>query len=248
VLFIIWYHDTMLPFLTKVTEHALDMLFPPICLLCSAALAGEEKTRALCENCFSRIPISSALTCPVCRARLAANTKTCHKDASYRLAAAASYDHEPVKSLIWQLKYERRTAAARPLADCLVRHLSSLPVNLTGYELISMPLHPSRERERGFNQAELIAREISRSRGFPLVRGAFARIRNTPSQAESRGREERAQNVAGCFAARKPERIAENRILLIDDVFTSGATINEAVRALRAAGAYRVVAAVVAKA
>ncbi len=240
-------------FAKQVWGVTLDALFPGICLYCEDALAGEDRARWLCADCFARAPIATAFTCPVCRARQPVGVKRCHR-AGFRLAAATFYANPLVRSLIWRLKYNRELVAAVPLADLLVRHLGALTVNVAGWVLAPVPLHAARERERGFNQSREIALCVSRATGVPL-QNLLVRTRNTRSQAELEDTEARSKNVAGSFAlapqfaGRVPGASAQGkRILLVDDVFTSGATARDAVRALRAAGAKAVVVLVAARA
>ena len=238
----------MSPFLAKAREIALDILFPPLCISCRLPLTPSQKELAFCELCFSKIPVNTALTCPVCKARLALNIKICHKNSSYRLAAAVSYDNEIIKNLIWQLKYEKHTAAAKILAEVLKRHLNEIGLNLADYALMPMPLHKNRERERGFNQAQVIAEILSEKMQIPANTKALRRIKDTLPQAEVRDFDAREKNLEHGFAVPNKEMVAGRNIILIDDVFTSGATMNAAVSALKDAGAKHVIGLVVAKA
>lgn len=131
----------------------------------------------------------------------------------------------------------------RPL---FARHLGRLMVEAAGrlfdpreFEvLIPVPLHPGRQRARGFNQAALLAREIGRSFGLDVGERLLGRVRAT--EAQSGGRREREENVKGAFAVRQSDRVKGRRLLLIDDVFTTGATAGECARTLLAAGAAEV--------
>ncbi|HEY4475776.1 MAG TPA: double zinc ribbon domain-containing protein [Candidatus Paceibacterota bacterium] len=238
----------MAGFINKYREALLDILFPPICLICGRVLGTENKNSAICSNCLNLIPIAYTLTCPECRARLAENKKICHRKAGYRLAAASNYENEKLKRLLWLLKYQKKTVAAEPIGEILRRHIENLGINFSGFIIIPIPLHQSRERERGFNQSFLIAQSLSRRIGLEIKSSLLRRIKNTPPQAEARNFETRAENIKGCFIATHPETAKGLNILLLDDVFTSGATIGEAVKTLKAAGAKRVVALIAAKA
>ena len=238
----------MVTVLEKVRETILDILFPALCLACGKTLEGAEKAAFICRACVAAIPVSVTLTCPRCGSRLAENIKTCHQDTPFRLAAASRYDDPRVKKLIWELKYGRKVGAAYPIASIIETHLGHLTVNLANYLLVPMPLHPSRERERGFNQSEIIAKRLAERTNLKLASGALTRVKRTLPQAEAKNREDRRVNVAGSFAVVKPELISGKNILLLDDVFTSGATMGEAARTLRAAGAKRIIATVAARA
>ncbi len=234
--------------LPKLTEAFLDVLFPPLCLLCRRSLAHAEKLDFLCAACKRSIPLRDAFHCAICDARLPTGVKTCHPDAPYLLAAAAPYGDERVKRLVWQLKYEKRTAAARALGALVAEYFAPLARELGACTLVPIPLHPRRLRERGFNQSELIAEEVARRTGFKLRAGLLTRTRATKSQAECREREERTANIAGCFALQPAAALPEGRIALVDDVATSGATLAEATSVLKKAGARNIVALVAARA
>jgi ComF family protein len=232
----------------KVKHILLDALFPNLCIPCGKKLSGGTGMGGICEACAETISINTALTCPVCGNRMAENKKTCHRNAPYRLAAAARYDDEKIQKLIWALKYKRTRVAAAPLAEFLVRHIGALHIDLAAYTIIPVPLHPSRVRERGFNQAEEIAKIFGEKMKLVVMPALLERTKRTIPQAETKTIEERRENMARSFAVRRPELVNGKNIILVDDVFTSGATIGEAVSALRSAGAKKIIAAVVARA
>lgn len=238
----------MHPFFSQTREVILDILFPPICLVCETRLPIQEKGKYICAACLAAITINTTLTCPSCGARMAEQKKICHKDVPYRLAAATRYDDERVRRLIWELKYRGKTVAAKPIAAIVATHLASLPLNLSSYVVIPVPLYPSRERERGFNQSKLIAEIIAVTFGLPLIISALERNRHTKPQAETKDINARRENLAGAFTLRDAALVAGKNILLVDDVFTSGTTIGEAVQTLKSAGAQHIIAVVVAKA
>jgi len=110
-----------------------------------------------------------------------------------------------------------------------------------------MPLHKNREEKRGFNQSELLSEEISKILTLPIINGAILRIKETKPQAELRGWEQRKVNMEKSFSVSNPEKIAGKNIILVDDVCTSGATANEAVKTLKENGAKKIIVLVVAK-
>ena len=165
----------MIAYLTKLGEIVLDILFPPVCMACNAHFEKRRNT-VLCLRCENSIEINSAFTCPVCRARLPHALKVCHKEADYVLAAAASYDNLAIQALIWQLKFHRRTSAALALANLLSAYLDILGLDITDFIIIPIPLHRKKLRERGFNQVELIARELIKIRPIPTFVGIPAKV------------------------------------------------------------------------
>jgi ComF family protein len=128
----------------------------------------------------------------------------------------------------------------------LARHLGRLMVEAAGHLfdpsqfdlLVPVPLHPKRERLRGFNQAELLAKEFGNGWGLAVGHGLLHRTRAT--EAQSGGRREREDNVKGAFQVTRPDRVQDMRLLLIDDVFTTGATAGECAKTLLTAGAAKV--------
>lgn len=224
----------------------LDIFFPPICLICSSHLAQNERENHICTSCHNNIELQKTLFCPACRARLPTQAglpvqKICHLD-SYLIGSATTYDNEVVKKLIWELKYGKQRVASRALGAILARYIAQLAYPFKNPLLVPIPLHSSRERMRGFNQSEIIARKISKTLSIPLATNILFRTRATTPQPETKSYEERAHNVAGCFAIRNPELFRGKQIILIDDVFTSSATMQEAVTTLRAKGARNIIA------
>jgi competence protein ComFC len=161
------------------------------------------------------------------------------------------YRHPPIKKSVWLLKYKGK----RPLAGIfgevmygrILEELADLSVmeNFTSPLLIPIPLSKSRERERGFNQAELICRkltELNAGKNFQLEKNVLIKPKDGEHQARIENRTERIKNIVGSFAVINPEKIYDRNIILIDDVTTTGATLSEAKKVLREAGARKIVA------
>ena len=192
------------------------------------------------------LTINSTLFCAVCRARLAENKKICHRQAPYLLGAAVNYNEAAIRQMIWQLKYRGRTGIAFLLARLLRDYLQKLNLNLKNYLIVPVPLSKERLRERGYNQAALIAKIVAEDLKMEFAENILTRIRHASPQVGAKDWTERKKNVAGCFVCPKP--IKGQNILLVDDVSTSGATLNEAAKTLKAAGAKKIIGLVVAKA
>ncbi len=139
-----------------------------------------------------------------------------------------------IREAIHQLKYRNLRALAVPLAQLLQDYLVANPV--PGEVLVPVPLHQKRLRERGYNQSSLLARELSKLTNLPVVDGCLIRQRHALPQARTSTVSERQSNVADAFACRD-QRLQDKQILLIDDVSTSGATLDACAGALKAAGA-----------
>jgi ComF family protein len=139
-----------------------------------------------------------------------------------------------MRQAIHQLKYRNLKALVVPLAKLLQDYLISNPV--PAEILVPVPMHQKRLRERGYNQSSLLARELSKLIDLPVVDDCLIRQRHTPPQARTATVDERRSNIADAFACRD-HRLRDKQVLLIDDVSTSGATLDACAAALKASGA-----------
>jgi ComF family protein len=139
-----------------------------------------------------------------------------------------------IRQAVHQLKYRNLRALAAPLAELMHEYLSNNPV--PGEVLVPVPLHHRRLRERGYNQASLLARELGRLLNLPATDDCLIREQHSPPQARTSTVDERRRNVASAFACRN-HGLKDKQVLLIDDVATSGATLDACAAALKAAGA-----------
>lgn len=224
----------------NIVQTPLGRIFSQPCLLCGIRAHGAP----LCPVCRDELPRLPACRCPLC-ALPTPNGEVCGACLKSPLAfdhcrAALAYAH-PTDVLIRRLKYAGELALAGFLADLLLREID--PANLPDL-ILPMPLHPRRLGERGFNQAVEIGRALSTRLRLPLAVDVCRRVRETPAQA-GLDLAERRRNLRGAFAC--AGTLKGRRIALIDDVMTSGASLDELARAVRAAGATRVEAWVVAR-
>jgi len=209
-----------------------------------------EEERHLCDICRGSIVINSAFSCPVCRARLADNKLLCNHSREiprYILGAAANYDDPVINNLIHYFKYENFKNLAPLISELIIEFIGRAGFVVSDFILVPVPLHPFRERQRGYNQSKLLAEILSEKLEIDLVDG-LKRIKKTRPQAQARKSNDRERNVKDCFKAINENQIKGQNILLVDDVFTSGATINEAVRILKSAGARKIASLVAARA
>jgi len=191
-----------------------------------------------CSACDEPVALLKAF-CPVC-------ASTVQRAALRRSHEAAGFVYGGAMArAIGRFKYERRPDLARPLADLLWRAIEPYRVELAGDVVVPVPLHPARLAERGFNQSALVAQPIARRLGAPFWPRALLRAKDTARQANL-DREARKSNLARAFVVRHPERVRGRSVLLVDDVRTTGATLDACVTVLRGAGAARVGWAVVA--
>lgn len=233
--------------LQLIKNLALDILFPPLCLSCNSHLDKSYKHKVVCSRCLDKIPVYDCLFCPVCLARVP-EKKHCHPKIRYLLAAATHYDNEIVKKIIWKFKYEGWLSAAEPLLELTKSYLKKLPASGKGFIIIPIPLHKTKEFQRGFNQSFILAKGVSRHLGAELVHDNLTRAKNTKTQKELKDYSEREKNMKGAFSLNRSEELNGQSVILVDDVFTSGATLNEAVAVLKSAGAKKIIALVLARA
>lgn len=139
-----------------------------------------------------------------------------------------------MRQAIYQLKYRNLRALVVPLAKLLHDYLGTNPV--PGEAVVPVPLHQKRLRERGYNQSSLLAQELGKLINLPVVDNCLIRLRHAPPQARTSTVDERRSNVAGAFTCRD-HRLKDKQVLLVDDVSTSGATLDACAGALKAAGA-----------
>jgi ComF family protein len=152
-----------------------------------------------------------------------------------------------VRHLVHQFKYGHQFHLRHPLADWLGETLHDPRLHDRRFDMIvPVPLHPARERERGFNQAQVLAELLMRKTSIP-VRTALERIRYTTTQTAF-DRAERMENLRDAFRLRASVNVQDLRVLLIDDILTTGSTLSECARVLRKAGAFSVHAATAARA
>jgi ComF family protein len=218
--------------LSKIRGPVRDLLefaLPQRCPGCGDAV---EPTHLLCARCLARIP---ALEHPVC-ARCLRDGEVpdrCVRHPHDRVHAAWVYD-ERAALLVHALKFGSRPGLARTHVGALVR---ALPARARRVSLVtSVPLHAARRRERGYDQAACLGEALADAIGAPYVADVLRRVRPTRAQS-GLGPEERRRNVRGAFEVVRPAWLAGRRVLLVDDVVTTGATLAEALAAVRGAGA-----------
>jgi ComF family protein len=218
---------------TRSVDRILDalggLLLPPRCLLCGRT--GQRPCLDLCCECEASLPDSPASLRPV-----SPPLDRCYAPFAYGF---------PMDHLVCSLKYRGQLAAGRVLGVLLAAGVEPLGLHLDVDCLVPVPLHPSRLADRGFNQAAEIARWAARSVGRPMLEGALRRTRDTRPQVGLRP-DERRSNILGAFSA-KPE-LCGRRVVIVDDVFTTGSTIAAVATAVREAGAASVDAWCVARA
>ena len=229
-----------LHFIRGLGTALLDFVFPPQCLGCEGAM--EEAGGYLCPGCWGRVVGRTTPGCRRCSSPYAAEGVQCGNCASWepafeRAIVLGDFD-EVLQQAVHALKFRQQPG----LGVALGRRLGTLPV-LSGLlrevdVLVPVPLHGARQRERGYNQSEYIARGLAEVLGKPLCGDLLRRQTNTRQQAKLDARE-RKENLVGAFAV-VGEVPPHHCIGLVDDVVTTGATLNACTQALQQAGTRRV--------
>lgn len=237
--------------LMRFTQAALDLVFPALCPLCHRVLGGDRRD-PLCGSCWRAIARLGRPRCHVCGAAPPVATTVgdaggsispappcamCTADPPpYDYARSAAIFGGALREALHAFKFAGKRALARPLGDLAAEHCAAtLAEEIEA--VVPVPLARERERERGFNQAELLAHRVARQLGVPARPRWLARVRPTRPQSDLAASERRA-NVQGAFRA-SPE-VSGHHVLVVDDVLTTGSTLGECARALRASGARRV--------
>jgi ComF family protein len=229
----------------------VSLFYPAACAACSAPIGF---TDYLCEACNAKAP---RITPPFCRTcsepfdgsitEVFSCANCAHRVLHFESAVAAFRSRGVVRKIIHDFKYGHQIHLRHPVANWLADTLDDPRLQGRRFDLIiPVPLHPTRKRERGFNQAELLA-ELLATRAGLTTRAALQRIRYTTTQTAF-DRTERMENLHNAFRLRKKADVRGLRVLLIDDVLTTGSTLNECARVLKAAGALSVHAATAARA
>jgi len=234
----------MIPkFFTRTFVAAVDLFYPPQCLLCDKTLTGKEKH--ICNNCFDLLPLIKGPHCPKCsrpiRTRNGEN-QLCgicriQPNKDIKITVAAAEYQGLMKRLVHLYKYERQQFLSKLFARIIAEQAIKKNVTENFDLLVPIPLHWTRKRWRGFNQSREICRGISPLINVPVIpESAFRRVRKTTPQVQLNAAS-RTSNIRGAFDVRKTKYIKGKHIALVDDVYTTGATSGECSRMLLRSGA-----------
>lgn len=230
----------------KYTKYCLqamgELIFPPFCLACGGGVNGEEK--AICASCRQEVAYISSPLCRSCGRVLNDSTGGDHlcgmclqNRPAYTSARGIVHYQEPVTDLLHRFKYQGDTSVL-PAFKAIIRNTKVFELQDED-RVVVVPLHLKRLRNRGFNQALLLAELFFPDRKKQILVDALQRIRHTVPQTGLDGITRR-KNLRKAFAVSTPEKIAGRRIILVDDVYTTGTTVNECSKVLLRADAVEV--------
>lgn len=210
----------------------LDVLFPPVCMFCKHPLSPSDED-GMCKDCIGALPFTENHGC-----------FEAFGGAAYLIAPF--FYKDGVKTAIRDLKFRAKYTNAATLAGFIAGYLRNIPEAVSADVIIPVPLSKKSYAKRGFNQSELLGKEIGRRLGLPLDTDVLVKTRETKRQSALTNFEDRAKNVLGAFACTKD--LSGKTVLLLDDIYTTGATVYNCANALTAAGAAKVIAVTVANA
>jgi ComF family protein len=227
-------------------RQAVRFVMPVECISCNRLL-GTDPVPFFCCTCWDRIEPITGPKCSRCDQPFvssAAISWTLDHQCQNCLVRPPAYERAwtlfpylpPLQDAICAFKYHGKLALAKPLAALMIR---AMPTEIQGDVIVPVPLHPARLREREFNQALLLADLLGHHLNRPVATTILVRILATDPQT-TLTRQERLRNLRQAFAVRNAQVLADRRVLLIDDVFTTGTTVNECAKALLKAGALSV--------
>ena len=213
----------------KVVDWLLDLVYPPRCAFCRRLLDRREK--GVCRFCRPKLPY------------VPADGQVQHFRYVDKCLSPLYY-HGSVKDSLHRYKFGGATAYADIYSEFIVKCIDENQISCDSITWV--PLSRRRLRKRGYDQAELLAKLIAKHLGQRPVR-LLKKLRDTPPQSQTGSPEKRRANIAGAYACLRPERVRGKRILLVDDIVTTGATLSEAAKVLKKAGAKEVICATLAR-
>lgn len=234
-------------YLRFFSNAVLDFVFPPRCFGCDQDI----DKGFICDKCFTQVTTSVLPTCPVCGLPKGDDDECIHQKfiagvrphTLARIRALGKYQ-PPFKGLVHHFKYQQKEKIGQILGLALANLVNSDPILSRARYIIPIPLHPARLRERGYNQSLILAEEAALSSGITLL-DCLKRTKNTKSQTKF-DYEERMKNIRNAYQVKQDMNVSLKgaRVILVDDVITTGATLAEAAKVLKENGATEVYAVV----
>jgi len=225
----------------KIIKAFLDWIYPPKCPVCAKILSADNKY--ICPECFEKLKLIGEDACPSCGAALGLSgiCFNCENDFSFESNIAFFEYNETMREIIHSIKYGKKAHKMIALASIMAEHAGDKLDNYSDFDIIiPVPLHKKRFRKRGFNQADIIGEKIAELTGVKLEADICERKVDTAPQSLT-GSGSRRQNVEGIFDLKANIDVKGKKIILADDIFTSGSTLNSLSNMLKELGAETVV-------
>lgn len=239
--------------LTEIIKGVVDFIFPSLCYVCKTKLQEEEIS--VCSFCFSNLEL---ITFPYClRCGKPSRHTVCNEcilmPHKFQKVRALGRYTGILKELILGFKYKRKLKIGKLLGKMLGEVLKKEKMVQGVDFIIPVPMYKVRLRDRGFNQSEILAQEVSKINSIPVMTGNLVQLFPSLPQKELKGEKEeqirkRKENVANVFKVKNPAALKNKKILLIDDIYTTGATLDACSSTLLTSGVFSVICAVVGRA
>lgn len=222
----------------------INLLYPALCRVCSKRI--NEFGRNICGDCAKKIKERLPPFCAKCGRQLKGEPELmdtcpdCKKDTPYfdRAWSACHYD-DPLKSLIHDFKYKKITSLSTDFTDLVINFMKKYNIGRDCQLILSIPMHPDRLFKREINHSDILARNLGKRMGIPCSGNALKKTKNTLLQSKLK-RGARIKNLHLSFSLKDNSGVRNKNILLVDDLFTTGSTVNECSRLLKNSGARRV--------
>jgi competence protein ComFC len=244
--------------LTTAKGFFIDLVFPVKCVVCKKETERKIKNKLICTDCLKNLSLSLNFHCPLCEARTC-NAKLCfscsliisnseNKFYLDSLLYPFSYKDKTAQKIIKAFKYQYIKDLEIPISRLMTGYLEKVKkqIDLDGFILVSTPLHKRKFNQRGYNQSELIVSGIAKYLNAETADSCLSKIKFTKDQASLK-ENRRLENLKGAFFCIKPWLISGRKIILVDDVYTTGATMQECARVLKEAGAKEVIGLAIAR-
>ncbi len=224
----------------SLVRDVVDLLYPTTCAACEVFV--EEPTGPLCATCSDALlKQEDEAACPACAMPLVSHGDPCpycegKGEPNFERIVRLGVYSDPIRHLVYHMKYHGRWALAEFFADRLIEQERAKALLTETDVLVPVPLHWFRQVLRGYNQAEVLARRIAwRVHRKPYVIKPLVRVRNTEAQIRVRSRARREENLKDAFGLVDPRAVAGKHVVIVDDITTTGATLQAAARALKPA-------------
>ena len=226
----------MKKFLNKTLETLIELVYPNQCIVCRQVI--EFKTNKWrCPSCIGEMKPISGKTCDICGVPISVDgiCSNCSYRKPYYKKAYCAYEYKgSVKEAIHNIKFRDRPQNIRYFADKVFEY--AVQNGFEGADIITfVPMHPQKQRERGYNQSAILAKYLAKYKTGRYEK-LLKKIKNTPNQHDLK-REERLKNLKDSFVVADENKVKGKKILLVDDIYTTGATVNECAKVLMKAGA-----------